>query len=463
MKKNILVGKTKIVLTDIRTGEVKTYEDKNTFQNTVVADYMRPLGAYNNSPYANSTWAGQKMWRNLAGGLLLFRDAIDLTGGPVKYMPAGNEMVGNGAYGVVNNSTPTELGSYNSTESQTTGPDSVSMVYDFTSSQGNGTIGCICLTTETGGYIGYGNRSGGAAESKIALNQKQSSNTLYGFVYNNERFGFSHSPSTGGVTVTRTPTEITNGSIFDGMSKTESYTYEPISGMSNPGIWSYCGGGIFRTPMTGAASWSSVENLADGSTFYYIEYNSTSKTLTKKSVTNSTGVSLGLSSGYGRSIVGFDCENHAIFYTVNNQSWFAPVYVMDLTTGTLALTITADIGVIGFGNGSNDSRFRPVKQIAPGMLMVSGVSSESTCYVCDFVSGTTYPANLSYDPGCVYNPDIDAIQPGGYGWGAGSGITMSGAFKNPLMLTTVNNLDSPVTKTANQTMKVTYTLTKVVV
>ena len=33
-------------------------------------------------------------------------------------------------------------------------------------------------------------------------------------------------------------------------------------------------------------------------------------------------------------------------------------------------------------------------------------------------------------------------------------------FKNPLILATVNNLDTPVTKTAAQTMKITYTLSK---
>ena len=35
-----------------------------------------------------------------------------------------------------------------------------------------------------------------------------------------------------------------------------------------------------------------------------------------------------------------------------------------------------------------------------------------------------------------------------------------GMYKNPLILATINNLDSPVTKTAAQTMKITYTLTK---
>lgn len=40
------------------------------------------------------------------------------------------------------------------------------------------------------------------------------------------------------------------------------------------------------------------------------------------------------------------------------------------------------------------------------------------------------------------------------------GNLSGGIYKNPLILSTINNLDTPVTKTAAQTMKITYTLFK---
>ena len=446
MKRNILVGKTKIVLTDIRTGEVKTYEDKNTFQNTVVADYMRPLGAYNNSPYANSTWAGQEMWRNLAGGLLLFRDAIDLTGGPVKYMPAGNEMVGNGAYGVVNNSTPTELGSYNSTESQTTGPDSVSMVYDFTSSQANGTIGCICLTTETGGYIGYGNKSGNNA-AVIDPFRNQNSNALPGGVFNNQRFTASLA-SDGTLTVNRIPVEVSNGSIFDGKAAVETYTVTNTPGANGCGTPHHIGSGIFRIPLVMSTAWNGVYQVSNGATAYYITYDSVNKTATMSSFTNNSGHMIFMQQAYGAISCLFLPGNKISCPLCPDSYYYDPRsarMLIDMSDGSLikyfeyGTMSETDPGNHSVCKASDDLYFCPFTRTVAGIY--------------DPVNDTVRPINGGVISGYSYDSEIGAMTANESGRMA----------KNPLMLTTVNNLDSPVTKTANQTMKVTYTLTKVVV
>ena len=152
-------GHVRIELHDTRTGSNERIEGHNTFQTNVLKKYMRSLGFFQNSPYDNSTWRSQAVWRNLCGGILLFKDEIDLTNGDVMTMPAGNKMTANSAYGVSNSGNPVELGSYNSVES-VAGTSGITMVYDWNTSQGNGTIGSICLSSETGGYIGYGNASG---------------------------------------------------------------------------------------------------------------------------------------------------------------------------------------------------------------------------------------------------------------------------------------------------------------
>lgn len=455
MKKNILVGKTKIVLTDIRTGEVKTYEDKNTFQNTVVADYMRPLGAYNNSPYANSTWAGQEMWRNLAGGLLLFRDAIDLTGGPVKYMPAGNEMVGNGAYGVVNNSTPTELGSYNSTESQTTGSDSVSMVYDFTSSQANGTIGCICLTTETGGYIGYGNKSGDQASTIKHFTNNQSSRGLTGIIYKNARYSFGYDFGNAKVIVSKTPTEVTQGSIFDGLTET---SYEIAVTGSMPVNWGtvwpcYIGAGkvaLFMFDNGGLIGY-----LNAGATYTFVVVDIENETAQSYTITNSYSAALMMHAGYSDNmafgVLAID-DNHIFFASGSN--WDGPIIGINYKTDQLTYTLP----ITTFTRPTNRNFQFFGGQIGNSMI---GFWVSPGSFVLDKQANTFYPVNGDIS-GCNYNDDIEAFSYHGGGGRYTTTLTQN-AIKNPLMLTTVNNLDSPVTKTANQTMKVTYTLTKVVV
>lgn len=72
--------------------------------------------------------------------------------------------------------------------------------------------------------------------------------------------------------------------------------------------------------------------------------------------------------------------------------------------------------------------------------------------IYDINNNTCYPWNVtSFSPSGNVT-DFGMIQAGGY--------NNSAKLLNPLYLATINNLNSPVTKTAAQTMKVTYTLTE---
>lgn len=73
------------------------------------------------------------------------------------YPPANAKLIGCVAYGMQNNTTGKERGSYNQTESEINLTDRyMKYVYDFQTSQANGTIACVCLTHLNGGYISYG-------------------------------------------------------------------------------------------------------------------------------------------------------------------------------------------------------------------------------------------------------------------------------------------------------------------
>ncbi len=146
-------GTTKIELTDVNTGEVEVYENHNMVTNAL-SDIFRPLGLskrpyryfYDFTPY----------YQKLLGGILCFDTAIEEN--PDNYYPPANaNLIGCAAYGVQNNTVNTSRGGFNQTESEINLKDRyVKYVYDFATSQANGTIASVCLTHKHGGFTGYG-------------------------------------------------------------------------------------------------------------------------------------------------------------------------------------------------------------------------------------------------------------------------------------------------------------------
>ena len=435
-------GHTKIELTDVKTGKKQVIEKDNAFQAGVLAQYMRSMGAYNNNPYANSTWAGQPIWRNLCGGIFCFRDTIDLTDGEVEYMPAGNEMVANGAYMVNNAGTPIELGSYNEVESSTSGNDSVTFVYDWLTSQGNGTISCVCLTTEIGGYIGYGNKSGTRASSK-SFNSNQSSGSFYTrqVTYDNAVWTFSVNNTDKLVTVTRKPFQISKGSIFDNIAEdsfTLSYTGSIFGSYQ---LTIYIGHG--KVALICLAGSGTHGGIGNGTTFSpLIIVDLVNRTASLKTITNNTGVTLTNRRYQGIGVVGVD-EQYIYFNGFDSPYH---VYAIDYTDG---LSTFKDLEISGTTNQQNHCW---CGEITPELFNVFG-------RIWDKTNDTIYPINCT-QLFTQYNDDIDAIVCNYIESGNSTQWTRYTICKNPLILATVNNLETPVTKTAAQTMKITYTLTK---
>ena len=143
-------GHTKIELKDVNTGEVKVVEEDNMVTSALKRLlFVNPLLA---NPVANnnSTIIG-----NLIGGILLFENAIDEKINTC-CVPAGNKMTARGVHGLAYSGVVTECGSFNTNESGFQEDGSVRLVYDFNSSQGNGQISCVSLTSKAGGKMGIG-------------------------------------------------------------------------------------------------------------------------------------------------------------------------------------------------------------------------------------------------------------------------------------------------------------------
>ena len=150
-------GRTIFELTDVNTGKVERYEDCNMITNGL-QEFLDPCGSWGIYPFAKDSVRYTSVRNTLTGGILLFDGTLDedVTN---TYANASLKMVGNGALGISNGTSVTELGSYNSTESGVQADGSIKYVYDFLTSQANGTIQSVCLTSKVGGYMGYGNES----------------------------------------------------------------------------------------------------------------------------------------------------------------------------------------------------------------------------------------------------------------------------------------------------------------
>lgn len=148
-------GKTVIELKDAKGNNKETFVDHNMMTNAL-ATFYQEAGMTN--PSAFNTLLKTNPVENLLGGILCLDDTITESASIVK-VPTGVKMVANASWGVLNSGNPSELGSWNESESGWQQDGSYKCVYDFTQSQGNGVIKSVCLTSKLGGLRGIGNAS----------------------------------------------------------------------------------------------------------------------------------------------------------------------------------------------------------------------------------------------------------------------------------------------------------------
>ena len=153
-------GTTIIELKDVKTGEVQRTVDHNYFTNAL-KHYFKPGGELAHSPFGSA--AGGDWTDSLLGGIMLFDDDIvteGVTDDPdIIYPPLGLNMTANGVRGVQNNADPTEMGSYNEVESGWQADGTLRMTWDWSTSFGNGTIKSVCLCPTFAAFEGIGNHS----------------------------------------------------------------------------------------------------------------------------------------------------------------------------------------------------------------------------------------------------------------------------------------------------------------
>ena len=148
----MLKGKTVIELTDVHTGEKEVYEDNNMVTEALTDIFnTNILGIL----YDNTSFDGQngEKWMmpiidKLTGGILLYQDPLEERVDNI-YAPFSNPLIGY-ASSDANNTTDVRRGSRNLTESKYV-DGGFKYVWDFATSQANGTISAIALTNRIAG------------------------------------------------------------------------------------------------------------------------------------------------------------------------------------------------------------------------------------------------------------------------------------------------------------------------
>lgn len=156
-------GNMKIELTDVNTGEVTEVEHENMVTDAVnnILGLNLLCGMYKTDDSYNTTmtgWQGNLLpiCPNMIGGILLFSNTLEEDA--ANLYPSSDNLPVAYASNDVNTSSDLQRGSLSQTEGGAT-DDGYQFVWEFSNTQGNGTIAAVALTSAKGGVAGFGSVS----------------------------------------------------------------------------------------------------------------------------------------------------------------------------------------------------------------------------------------------------------------------------------------------------------------
>ena len=172
-----LKGHAKIELTNTNTGETQVIEEDNFITNLIKDSVQNNMYGPDLMKYIRSKWPNPTdLINNLFGGILIFDKSMGED--PSKYhIHPGVTTVGQG-YNQAYTGKGTTFGSYNESESivpnKLVAGQTFKKVWDFSTSQANGTIASICLCPTITGILGMG-----TASANKSLNVPDVYNDIY--------------------------------------------------------------------------------------------------------------------------------------------------------------------------------------------------------------------------------------------------------------------------------------------
>lgn len=469
----MIKGKTIIELTDVNTGEVERHEDDNMVTNAL-NKIFEPLGYIKGYDYIFKEYSPYH--EDLLGGILLFDDMIEENVNNI-YAPANVDLVGCGVYNLQNGSSGTIRGNFNVTESEVDYKNKyVKYVYDFATSQGNGTIACACLTSKPGGFTSYGAKdtetfkdknstpliqilSTGRPSYVLGSNTGGSTSDKSANITKNIEYIFAIDPakdlvfyfklnSEKSISIVSRKAYLKSISLFETPESqkpiVDSITLADLEkGLINMAYSSYNYNDEEKTLYIISASSNSV--TSGKINIIKIEYDSWN--ITEYEISNETGDSL-------------DSNRHKMFaycnflYAVNLKKPYK-VYKINMLD-------SSDITIIDSNEVILSSTFE-FSFVTSGRIYCNDPSGTAGYGKVRVINTERDSVGLTESYGLMgnstnkytYTPFIDEKYLFYISYGSGS-VYVLGSY-----LATINNLSNPVVKTADKTMKVTYIIQEV--
>lgn len=425
-----LKGTTKIELTNVHTGEKEVVEHHNMITNVLSDMNRRYCGLYKENliniiPRALLSQS-DPFWKSMFSGIILFEDSLSDNADEYIF-PASNKVIGCGDIDTVKTTSMTDssvsiLGNFNPDESVVGKENVVKLVYDFSTSQGNGQISSIALCQKSLSrslYNYYGNITTSASNIMGKSNNGR-------YLMKDYTFLLDSGVSRDGNVYTITFYDDDRKNIKLGTRVNYGY----IPALSKKTITVDLGGTNYSVISCIPEENSLIFN--NGTKFKYVSLSGAS--ITEKDVQN------GAVMPYGNY---FDAMNG------NNYS------ILDASGAVLHKNYFTSSDTLFHSRGMFDNRYFLLTNKYTFYLVDATTGAIRKFYMNSQGSGNDYDGiNNRFCE--VFNNTL--LFQWGY-TGFSNNLYTSISTWQP-WLTTKNNLETPVTKTSDKTMKVTYTLTE---
>ena len=429
-------GHTEIQLTNVRTGEVKTYHDDNMMTNGL-AEFMKNHGMLCGTPFTDAV--KNDLINTLLGGILLFDTALTESAGNTR-LTDGIKMTANAAQGVTHTGNPSELGSYDANESgwQNAAHTVYRHVFTWTTSQGNGRIAAACLTSKPHGYVGEGNSTSKTQVTDNNLNLFTYSNEEYlnnntkivVMIKDNEVYFISLDTSDDTLTITKAHIADTECDMRD-IKTISGAVEEEVLTVQNPTSTALT---RMEKVSCRVLSDSVVISFYAQNRFLVLTFPSNLGSLTSYVEVTAQATSL----TFGNMVSFLNADATKLIVSDNTNK----IYTVDLSN----LANVTEIVQEGVTVGSS-------------LIYSSGKRHYMYNSVYDETLGKVYPINQNVGDYSYQTQDLYKTDKTAYGRLVASTSVQAAAGRRNDYLATINNLSSAVTKDSTQTMKVIYTLT----
>lgn len=431
----MLKGHAKIELTNVETGKTVVHEEDNLFTNLI--DELVNNNAFALGPVTGDISGYLPLATRALGGVLLFKEAIAedpaIMFPPIAPIAYAGDSTDAG--------TDVRMGAYNKTESKQLS-NGYQHIWDFTTSQGNGTIRCIALT-----HYSVGNGFPGAMYQSLYSESSDATNARWysDFVCMNKyaMFFVGWDSSAEHIQIRKLNTIVNNLNSVNARLPDAAMNYEMVEGIvlekeTDKNVVKN-GGIVFRQKSNGhCVGYAHYYNGSGDAYIYTCDIDVNTLTYKEGSLTVSD-VQL-QSFGTGSAKYAAIRDNYLYCYKYND---YTKIYKINLDNVT-------DISIIEVANPSGSYASIGYDEVTNYII----VGNRQIIFPDDEVFLATREFYSYGAHNTVVRDGVkELIRKQGYSYG------MRIVAMNRAYLATINNLASPVVKTAAQTMKITYTIT----